>query len=76
MQYKKQDGAFENDKIIASGNVKIQKEITDLGLRHGAQVEILQKIQDRLLNKQLGQTYKELTYDYYTPILSQVYNKS
>ena len=33
MQYKKQDGAFENDKIIASDNVKIPKEITDLGLR-------------------------------------------
>ena len=54
MQYKKQDAAFENDKI--------PKKITDLGLRHGAQIEILQKIQDRLLNKQSEYLKEDINY--------------
>ena len=52
MQYKNQQGKFINNEIIVSGEIKIPKEIIDLGLRHADQIEILQKIQDSLLNKQ------------------------
>ncbi len=52
MQYKNEHGRYINDEVITSGTITPPEEITDLGLRHSEQIELLQKIQDNLLNKQ------------------------
>ena len=62
MQYKNQQGKFINNEIIVSGEIKIPKEIIDLGLRHADQIEILQKIQDSLLNKQSEYLKEDINY--------------
>jgi hypothetical protein len=62
MQYKNQQGKFINNEIIVSGEIKIPKEIIDLGLRHSEQIEILQRIQDNLLNKQSEYLKEDINY--------------
>lgn len=52
MQYKNAQGRFANDEIIVSGEINKANNIIDLGLRHSEQIEVLQKIQDNILNKQ------------------------
>ena len=62
MQYKNQQGKFINNEIIVSGEITIPKEIIDLGLRHSDQIEILQRIQDNLLNKQSEYLKEDINY--------------
>ena len=52
MQYKNSEGRFINNDVISTGEVRVPKGLIDLGLRHTDQIEILQKIQDTILNKQ------------------------
>lgn len=62
MQYKTPEGRFINKDIIISGEIKEPKEILDLGLRHKEQIEILQKIQDSILNKQSEYLKEDINY--------------
>lgn len=62
MQYKNQQGRFVNEDVILSGEIKQPKEITDLGLRHTEQIELLQRIQDNILNKQSDYLIEDINY--------------
>ena len=44
VQYKNEQGRFVNDEVILFSEIKQPKEITDLGLRHTQQIELLQRI--------------------------------
>ena len=69
MQYKNPEGRFINNDIIISGKIMVPKEIVDLGLRHTDQIEILQKIQDSILNKQSEYLKEDINYcPYYMTI--------
>jgi len=52
MQYKNKKGLFVDRETIAIGEANAPKNITDLGLRHSQQIEILKRIQDSILNGQ------------------------
>lgn len=62
MQYKNTEGRFINNDIIISGNITASKKILDLGLRHNDQIEVLQKIQDTILNKQSEYLKEDINY--------------
>ena len=62
MQYKNPEGRFINNDVITSGKIMVPKEIVDLGLRHNNQIEILQKIQDSILNKQSEYLKEDINY--------------
>lgn len=62
VQYKNEQGRFVNDEIILASEIKQPKEITDLGLRHTQQIELLQRIQDNILNKQSEYLIKDINY--------------
>lgn len=62
MQYKNPEGRFINNDVIISGNIKVPKKILDLGLRHNDQIEVLQKIQDTILNKQSEYLKEDINY--------------
>ncbi len=62
MQYKNSEGRFINNDVITTGEVRVPKGIIDLGLRHTDQIEILQKIQDTILNKQSEYLKEDINY--------------
>ncbi len=62
MQYKNPEGKFIDNDIIISSKIQEPKIILELGLRHNEQIEILQKIQDSILNKQSEYLKEDINY--------------
>ena len=52
VQTKNESGRFVNDEVISDGEIEKPETIMDIGLRHAHQIELLQKIQDYILDKQ------------------------